>query len=408
MIRITHINIQNFKSLLDVKIIFPEESPVMFLTGLNGAGKSTLLQAIDFIGALMRGNMEDWFSRRKWEDRDLFTRIHRAKQKILIQTTIRGIIGNQAFEWKGQYNPKPSMMRCTAEIIEINKERILSVKDGRLTMAGSEERTVDFTYTGSVLSQLNDKSLDAAFDGLSRIKHHLAAIHSFDMLSPRDMKKRTRKSSSIGMSGESISGYMANLDEAQRNLIQKMVSHLHPWISKFDIRSFRSGWKELRIYEDIGTYPDPHTGSDAKWIIPRSLHHINDGTLRLLAIAAALVSEDSILLFDEIENGFNPHIINKLVNLLFLAEHRQIVVTTHSPEILQYIPDSYVADCVRFLYRKDDASTGIANLFDSAEANRKLTVLGPGEVFLDLDLEALAREFQASEEKEKKADRGPA
>ena len=55
--------------------------------------------------------------------------------------------------------------------------------------------------------------------------------------------------------------------------------------------------------------------------------------LRLLTILAQTQTLHSFLLFDEIENGVNPELVEKLVNVLLNAR-QQVLVTTHSPMIL--------------------------------------------------------------------------
>ena len=98
-------------------------------------------------------------------------------------------------------------------------------------------------------------------------------------------------------------------------------------------------------------------------------------------------------IFDEIENGFNPYVIENLIKLLFKSKN-QILLTTHSPEILQYIPDDIAVENIRFVFKKKNGDTGIANLFNYPEAKNKLQVLSPGETYLDLSLEEVTKYFE--------------
>ena len=64
--------------------------------------------------------------------------------------------------------------------------------------------------------------------------------------------------------------------------------------------------------------------------------HLNDGMLRMIAILSQtqLLTANSkparCILFDEIENGINPELVRKLIEIL-LKSPNQIIVTTHSP-----------------------------------------------------------------------------
>ena len=73
--------------------------------------------------------------------------------------------------------------------------------------------------------------------------------------------------------------------------------------------------------------------------------HMNDGLLRIMAILAQAQSTHSTLLFDEIENGIHPELVERLVDFLIHLD-RQVIVTTHSPMVLNYIPDEVAANIV--------------------------------------------------------------
>jgi predicted ATPase len=83
------------------------------------------------------------------------------------------------------------------------------------------------------------------------------------------------------------------------------------------------------------------------------------------------------VLFDEIENGINPELMQKLVALLLGAE-RQVIVTTHSPLVLNYLPDEVAKEAVLLLYRNNAGHTKVARLFDLPSTQKKLALLGPG------------------------------
>lgn len=388
MNRINRVVIKNFKSLLDVTINFPERSPILFLIGLNGAGKSTILQAFDFIGELMRGSVSDWLRRRNWSASDITSKVHSSRRRILVDISIFGRVDSTNFEWHCTYNPASSIMRCTSEKLIVGEETCLTLKEGKLVYSGND-MSINFSYTGSILSQMNDKTLERSRE-VKSIRDIISTIHSFDLLSPRNIRVSSRKSFTIGMSGESLSGYIANLsNEKMASLIKKM-KNFYPWIHDCTIKHLQYGWKQLIIRERIREYYNPSTNSPRTFVALRPSQHVNDGTLRLLAIVSALLGDDSMILFDEIENGFNPHVIKKLIEML-CSSTSQIIATTHSPEVLQYIPDEFSQDSVKLIYRNNDGTTGVVNFLTLEEIKDKLRFLGPGEAFLDIDLDELVQ-----------------
>ena len=116
--------------------------------------------------------------------------------------------------------------------------------------------------------------------------------------------------------------------------------------------------------------------------------------LRLIAILAELESDSRFLLFDEIENGINPELVEMLVSS-FLAARQQVLVTTHSPMILNFLDDQTARASVAYLYRTRLGYTRSIPLFSIPSLAKKLMVMGPGEAFVDTSLPALANEISA-------------
>ena len=117
--------------------------------------------------------------------------------------------------------------------------------------------------------------------------------------------------------------------------------------------------------------------------------HINDGMLRLLAILAQQFSPYEFVLFDEIENGVNPEITEALVDAL-VGSAKQLLVTTHSPLVLNYLEDDVARQSVLLIYKRPDGVSRAVRLFDVPMAAERLECLSPGESMLDLSLTRVA------------------
>jgi ABC-type multidrug transport system ATPase subunit len=120
--------------------------------------------------------------------------------------------------------------------------------------------------------------------------------------------------------------------------------------------------------------------------------HINDGMLRLIAILAELQSDHPFLLFDEIENGINPELVEFVLDALVTTE-KQVMLTTHSPMILNYLDDDTAAQGVIYLYKTKEGHTKSIHFFSIPSLKKKLAVMGPGEAFVDTNLTQLAAEI---------------
>jgi predicted ATPase len=148
--------------------------------------------------------------------------------------------------------------------------------------------------------------------------------------------------------------------------------------------SLQSGWKKLTVQEQFG---------DA--IVKTEARHVADGFLRMLAVFAQLSKEQSFLLLDEIENGVNPELIEFLVNELVEASP-QVLITTHSPMVLNYLEDEIALEGVIYIYKGKNGATQAIRLFDIPSMREKLTVMGAGEVYEDTLLSQLDLEITRS------------
>jgi predicted ATPase len=120
--------------------------------------------------------------------------------------------------------------------------------------------------------------------------------------------------------------------------------------------------------------------------------HVNDGFLRIISVLAQLFTTKDFLLFDEIENGINPELVEFLVDSLISSKH-QILITTHSPMILNFIEDEEAIKSVKYIYKTKKGFTKIINFFEIPSMLKKLSVMGAGEVYVDTNLSNLYDEI---------------
>jgi len=405
MIRSFYIN--NFKSLVEFRLPpAPHElGPFTCLVGLNGAGKSTVLQALDFVGHLVSGQIREWLRQRDWEIADIKSRFLN-RPLIDFEVQIEAPDGRRIV-WEGAYNT--SLRRCTSESVKVGEQDLLRTKEDVVTVSGREPDAViqlprqGLQYDGSVLSILDPKR--ALHEGLLLLKGTVGALRSLDMLNPKEMRRRSRDASDIGYGGERLAGYLHGMSKASKEELLKALQGFYPHLQGLTTKAMRAGWRDLRLTE---SYPDA-----LKKPLDTGARQINDGLLRVLAVLSQVTgvqrgaahplfdtplgpADTPCVLFDEIENGINPELMERLVALL-LHSKRQVLVSTHSPLILNYLPDDVARQSVVLLYRNPLGHTKAARLFDLPSTRRKLALLGPGEVYVDTRLEELPAEALALE-----------
>lgn len=362
------IGARNFKSLGNFKL---QLGQFTCLIGMNGAGKTSILQAIDFMSQLMVGRIDDWLAMRDWSPSDLVSKfspsanIHLA---LIFRTD-----SDQQVSWAGQFNRQTLV--CSTEAVKVDGLEVLSVRAQVMKVAGPPELQgpIGFTYQGSVLSQLRGESLPAP---VLAMREALRKVRSLELLAPNLMRRRARNAEGgdIGAGGEKLSAFLDTIRGADRETLRQLLRKFYPQLEDFKITSQRAGWKKLSVFERFGEHR-----------IETEARHINDGLLRVLAILAQASSDRSLVLLDEIENGINPEIVEALVDAL-LASPQQMLVTTHSPMILNYLPDETARKALQFVYKNPAGQTRLRPFFSMPQIENKLDFMGPGEVFVDTDL----------------------
>ncbi|MGD8116459.1 AAA family ATPase [Vibrio sp. TRT 29B02] len=368
---LVNIKANNFKSLVDFSLPF---SKFNCLVGLNGSGKSTVLQFIDFLSQQVSGDIDEWLDSRQWSARDLNSTL--TKQSNITFTVELSYSGKPVI-WEGSFNR--TELFCTAEKITWGGKTLLNVADGKFSLPTEDlQAPITFAYQGSILSQLRENQLPKE---LVAFKTFFNELNALDMLSPEMLRDQHISGKTLGAGGKMLSSFISNMTKEEKVNLVATLKELYPSLVKVDATVQKSaGTVRLEIEEKFG-----------EKIIKTEARHINDGLLRFMAIFAQLTKKQSALLLDEIENGVNPELIEKLVDSLVEA-NTQVIVTTHSPMILNYMEDDVARAGVVYLYKNAQGATQAIRLFDIPSMQRKLKFMGPGEAYEDTILENLAPE----------------
>ena len=179
--RISRIKVNNFKSLVDFDL--PMEK-FTCLIGLNGSGKSTVLQFLDFLGQQMWGGFDEWYKGRGWRWFD--SRSHSLNSNLVeFHVDLVSGTNNLTGSWAGTFDLTKS--RCVQEDIRLGSECV-TVADGRYQTVGLQEPvSIQFKYSGSILSQLLDEQLTPQ---LRRFRNFVMSFHSLDTLSIHRLDSR--------------------------------------------------------------------------------------------------------------------------------------------------------------------------------------------------------------------------
>lgn len=370
------------------------------LIGLNGAGKSSILQGVDFLSQLFRGDIDAWLNRRGWKVGDIKFNLPEKKDKtVFLRVALAVDFG--VFEWAGYFSAhskqckseslslRPARDDGVAFVMDMGDIQLLEVRKKLMTQycdengRGAPER-IRFQYQGSILSQLEDHELG---ERVLFFRDFMRSISSLDLLSPHQMRLNYKRAENIGLGGEGLFAFIHALPHEKKERFVSIMRRFYPTLDRISVLSKAYGWKQLVIDEAL-----PDTGG----VLKTEAHHINDGMLRLMGIVAQTLSEKRFLMFDEIENGFSPELIKELVQYLTREAEQQVLVTTHSPLVLNYLLDEEARDSLFFVY-KDEGRSKCVRFFDIPEVDERLQFMGPGEAYADTDLVRLVESLKMEE-----------
>ena len=159
---------------------------------------------------------------------------------------------------------------------------------------------------------------------------------------------------------------------------------------------------------DLQFRPDPVTGLVQLVVLEKdgrtySAYSVSDGTLRFLAMLAALLADDptKFYFFEEIDNGIHPArqwLLLELIEKQTAKGATQVVTTTHSPGLLTSVNDSTFKN-TSLVCRPESASDAIIRpVAELPDAGRLRTSQGLGRLMMGGWMEDMIAFDDADEE----------
>jgi len=165
-------------------------------------------------------------------------------------------------------------------------------------------------------------------------------------------------------------------DPEKKRMFMNLVSYLLPYVKDIKVDKFTETHYFLRIKEEY---------SEENYL-PAPL--ISDGTINALGLIVALYFQESpLIIIEEPDRGFHPSLISRVIGMMKDAAEngdKQIIVTTHSPEMVRHADTKDVL----LVYRDED---GFSHITRPARKKDVRTFLKNGlrleELFVDNLLE---------------------
>ena len=155
-----------------------------------------------------------------------------------------------------------------------------------------------------------------------------AAIYDFDSKLPKKSVPITGKAE-LEEDGSNLAIVLKNIlwDEDEKRKFSNLAKDLLPFVEDLDVERFADMSLLLKLREIYSK----------EQYLPAFL--ISDGTINVITLLVALYFEKKpLIIIEEPERNIHPYLISKVVDMMRDAsQQKQIIVTTHNPEVVKYV-----------------------------------------------------------------------
>ena len=325
---ITRVVLKNYKSIAacDVRL-----GPLTFLVGRNGSGKSNFLDALRFVADALNSSL-DYAVRARGGIDDVRHRLSGYPYHFYIRfefTLPNSVNGYYAFSIesrsRGRYVVQTE--KCRIQRGQDNTpEAYYRVDNGKITDTSVKVAPAAVNDRLYLVNASGLPEFRSVYDGFSRMGFYNLNPNIIQDLQDPDL------GGMLMQNGSNLTSVFKQLSSDVKENIEEYLAVIVPGVLRVHARKF--GPKEIlqfkqRVIED----KDPliFYGSD-----------MSDGTLRALGILVALFQGDQgaqkrvpLVGIEEPEIALHPGAVAVLLDSLRDAAGRtQVIVTTHSPELL--------------------------------------------------------------------------
>ncbi|MBI4057793.1 ATP-binding protein [Candidatus Microgenomates bacterium] len=360
------IRIKNFKSLKDVRFEIPDFA---VLVGYNGSGKTNFVNALHLISLLAKSEkIEDALLSLSLLSRELLYNPDDNKIEFSFDLVINGSPINYSFtierihkegrigyeitheELLNGTKDKPILQRTQKQIrfgVENENPQEIQLVANQLALSLIEKPQI-IQETKNILSSITISELGSEYLRRWGVSSNLESNIP-----------RTLAESLFDLKQKKLGVFEEFLKESKRII---------PDLMDIEIEQVKDNRLMLRFKEKV----------DGGRVF--TSFSASDGNLRTLAILNSLFSEPrpSVLVIDEVENSFHPARIQALLKVMSYiasieAGKLQIIVTTHSPVVLNYVN----SDEIVYVFKKDGA-TEIVNPYKNKSVKKHLEMSAEG------------------------------
>jgi len=304
--------------------------PLTMLVGPNGSGKSNFLDALRLTAQALSENLDNALRERGGigEVRRR-SRGHPTHFGVRVQYQVDDYYGHYAFQiaavGRGDYRLSHEELRVQSTTFGAEPEYYV-VRDGKLTESSQPVMPPAASDRLFLVAASGIDAFRPAFDGLSAISVYNVnpdAMRHLQKPEPGDLLRRD------GSNVASVIERLRRDQPAAKSRIEAYLSQVVDGVTGVDQRGL-GAWEAVEFRQRVAGDQQPWTFQGTS---------MSDGTLRALGVLVALFGGATALAspvgIEEPETALHPAAAGLLLDALRDAsEARQVLVTTHSPDLL--------------------------------------------------------------------------
>lgn len=256
------------------------------------------------------------------------------KEEIIYNTSIKYLksgakdLGESLSDFKFVLSSKKGKVTYTNPI----KNGLISLNIQGVTKKIESDKITPFPVYNSFFDNLKvdnegKKTLIERFSFLFPTAITDFSVYDFDLKKAKESTPITGKIE-LEENGENLAIVIKNIleDTEKTRQFSNLLTDILPFIKGLNVETFYDKSLLFKVKEIY----------NGNMHLPSSL--LSDGTISVTAIVTALFFGDKkLMVFEEPEHGIHPALIAKLMQYFYDASrHKQIIITTHSPEILKH------------------------------------------------------------------------
>lgn len=311
-------------------------TPVTVLIGPNGSGKSNIVEALELLGRIVDGQLQDYVIRRG----GFASLLHRSSVPFGSATSISIEAWEEFASTDLERGYRADLGAAPSDSAVLNESLLLRQRHERRERRGIESHHLQTSRESQLPEAVggNDHLVAQAARQIIPILAGCRVFHFQDTSSDAPVKQRVDDADNLTLAPDArnLAPLLARLQTDKPisyGRIVRVIRSVAPFFDDFVLQPeagrMRLRWREKKLDNVF------------------SADELSDGTLRFICLAALLLQPErpGTVVLDEPELGLHPFAINQLAGLIRDAatDGRKVVLATQSVTLLSHFNADEVA-----------------------------------------------------------------